>query len=170
MLAVPNGALHGILASLIYGHQLFLPHQSGITCLLPFVVQFLLWWRTTQGLSLFPTERGILCTFSWLYTHAADTQSWFCLFFWPRVIVCFELSFTAMNRDGEICTWTVIILYDSYVKKISHKLCKRRFCCRCTGVCVPPSSVILNFWKECIQLHLSRTINTVNRMLTSTAI
>jgi hypothetical protein len=41
-----------------------------------------------------------------------------------------------------------ILLYDSYVKKKSYKSCKRRFCHRYPGVCIPASSTILRLVKK----------------------
>jgi hypothetical protein len=41
-----------------------------------------------------------------------------------------------------------IFLYDSYVKKKSYKLCKRRFCRRYPGVHIPASSTILRLVKK----------------------
>jgi hypothetical protein len=43
--------------------------------------------------------------------------------------LCFMFSFTVMNWNGDVYTWTLgFLLYHAYVKNISYNLCKRGFC------------------------------------------
>jgi hypothetical protein len=61
-----------------------------------------------------------------------------------------------------------MFLYDSYVKKKSYKLCKRRFCHRYPGVRIPASSTILRLVKKVCSIgsFLDKKYTRQNAVLT----